>query len=896
MNVIDIEDNVQKIVAGGFDPQNFIMDFAKAYDAPKSLIQQIKKGDQNLSDVQGAVLWRKNLHYKSAPKGQSAAILEELQRSQATSKYKSRFIISTDGEDFYARDLISGNTINCHFNELSEHFTSFLSLAGIFLDDVIEENPIDIKATRRLTTFYDTILHDNPVWRAEDKRHTLNHFITQIIFCLFAEDTGILPDNVFSDTLNTYCANNSDQVKPVLENLFTALANPAGANIRTTLPKYTEKFPHVNGWLFNGRAEVPKFTRGSARYLMDAAALDWKEINPDIFGSMIQAIVNNDQRGELGMHYTSVPNILKVITPLFLTDLKDEVQAKWNSKKGLQEILYRLMHIRVFDPACGSGNFLVISYRELREIEMQVMRRLSEISNYTAGVWSHVELRNFFGIEHADFAAETAKLSLWIAEYQMNKRFEQEFGKSAPSLPLKDANTIHNANALRIDWREVCPPSESMETYIVGNPPFAGFKPRTKSQQDDLDSVFEERLNIPFRKIDYVGCWFLLAADYISSVTLAKYAFVSTNSITQGEQAPIFAAILASTNCQINFGYTSFKWKNNASHNAGVSVIIAGVGRKNSATQKYLFDNKYSRKVKQINSYLIAGPDIGLTKLNDPISERPEMDLGSAAYDGQHLILNEAERSDLLSESPEAEVFICDYFGSQEFIRGTRRYCLWIEDDEVHEAKKIPQINQRLQRVQYFRKNCKRKATRDFSDRTHKFVESRRKGKHDILVIPIVSSERREYLPAGYVPDASIVSNKCFAMYNVPKWCFSLIVSKLHRSWVEVTSGRLKTDISYSNIICWNNFPIPELTDAQKFELNDCAEKILLARDYYFEHTIAELYDPDNMADRFPRLLKEHQKNDDIIETIYSGSAPFLTEAQRLDHLFNRYAKLKNCQ
>lgn len=361
MNVVDIEENVQELVSKGFKPHTFILDFVKAYDAPKALIQQLKGGHQNLSDVEGALLWRRNLHYKIAPKGQVATVISELERSKATSKYKARFVISTDGDEFSAHDRISGNTINCHFDELAAHFASFLPLAGIFIDEAIEENPIDIKATKRLTKFYDSILQDNPDWKTDEMRHTLNHFITQVIFCLFAEDTGIISDNIFTDTVRTYCESDSEQAQPVITAIFTAMAHSVDSEARSSLPNYAKAFPHVNGGLFRGAPQVPRFLKGSVRYLMDAGALDWKEINPDIFGSMIQAIVHQDQRGELGMHYTSVSNILKLLKPMFLNDLQEQVQASWNSKKSLQAVLQRLMKIRVFDPACGSGNFLVIA-------------------------------------------------------------------------------------------------------------------------------------------------------------------------------------------------------------------------------------------------------------------------------------------------------------------------------------------------------------------------------------------------------------------------------------------------------------------------------------------------------------------------------------------------------
>ena len=892
MNVVDIEENVQELVSKGFKPDTFILDFVKAYDAPKALIQQLKGGHQNLSDVPGAILWRRNLHYKLASKGQVAAVIAELERSQATSKYKARFVISTDGDEFSARDLVSGNTINCHFDELAVHFASFLSLAGIFIDEAIEENPIDIKATKRLTKFYDSILQDNPAWKADEMRHTLNHFITQVIFCLFAEDTGIIADNIFTDTIRTYCESDSEQAQPVITAIFTAMAHPEGANERLSLPAYAKKFPHVNGGLFRGSPQVPRFLRGSVRYLMDAGALDWKEINPDIFGSMIQAIVHQDQRGELGMHYTSVSNILKLLKPLFLNDLQEQVQSNWNSKKGLQNVLQRLMKIRVFDPACGSGNFLVIAYRELRNIEIQVIRRLAEISDFSAGVWSHVELKNFFGIEYIDFAAETAKLSLWIAEYQMNKRYEDQFGKLPPSLPLKDTNNIHHGNALRIAWERVCPHSDDpeVETYIVGNPPYLGSSEQTDEQKDDMDIVFKG-FGTNYRSLDYVSCWFKVGKEYLfSSSTHTSFAFVATNSIAQGIHPPLLSKVLNNEKCEIIFAHTSFKWKNNASQNAGVTVVIIGVG-KAKKLPKYLFENNLILKTGYINSYLLPFKEIHLKKSPSPISKLPSMDYGSKAVDGGNLIFTASEAEAAISEDPRLESYIYPYCGAQDYINGTKRFCLWIYDKELSEAKIIPFIAQRLQKVADFRNESKKLQTRELANSPHSFGEARRYGKKNILIIPSVSSERRNYLPTGYVPDGAVISNSSFAMYDVPKWCFSIISSSIHLKWIKTVCGQLETRIRYSNTLGWNTFPVPELSEDNKAALTRCAENILLARDNYFEHTIEDLYDPKNMEKKFPELWEAHQRNDAVLETIYIGK-PFENDTERLEHLFARYVEM----
>jgi hypothetical protein len=892
MNVVDIEENVQQLVSKGFNPKSFILDFVKAYDAPKALIQQLKGGHQNLSDVDSAVLWRRNLHYKLAAKGQVSAVISELEKSLATTKYKVRLIISTDGEDFAARDLISGNTINCKFDELNAHFASFLPLAGIFIDEAIEENPIDIKATKRLTKFYDNICQDNPTWKTDELRHTLNHFITQVIFCLFAEDTGIISDNIFTDTIRTYCESDSEQAQPVITAIFTAMAYPEGSEARSSLPAYAQKFPHVNGGLFRGDPQVPRFLRGSVRYLMDAGALDWKEINPDIFGSMIQAIVHQDQRSELGMHYTSVSNILKLLKPLFLNDLQEQLQANWNSKKGLQAVLQRLMKIRVFDPACGSGNFLVIAYRELRNIEIQVIRRLAEISDFSAGIWSHVELNNFFGIEYIDFAAETAKLSLWIAEYQMNKRYEDEFGKLPPSLPLKDTNTIRHGNALRIAWESVCPHSADPEvkTYIVGNPPYLGSMMQTDEQKSDKDKLFSPFTN-NYKDLDYVAGWFFKAAKIIEISENYKAAFVTTNSICQGEQVLMLWSLIYGCNCEIIFAHKSFSWWNVAAQNAAVTVAIIGISSRKTSSKKYLFEKNMSRNVDIIGPYLIPGNEIIVSKRSGALSKLQKMDYGCKATDNGNLIISREEKNTILEKSPQAVQFLREYIGSREFAQGTSRYCFWIEDERLDEAKKISEIASRIENVRIFRKNSKGKQANGAARTPHKFVFAPHKNTANII-IPRVGSERRPYITAGFVDgQKTIISDAAAVVYAAHHYTFSIISSKLHYSWVAAVCGRLKTDIRYSNTVGWNTFPVPSLTESENAALTKCAEDILLARDYYFEHTISEMYDPDHMSKKFLKLWEAHQRNDEVLETIYNGK-PFENDTERLEHLFARYVEM----
>jgi hypothetical protein len=887
MNVIEIEESIDAIVAQGFQNNDFIFDFFAAYGAPKSLIKQLKGGQQDVFG-QAQVLWKRSVHFQRAGEGQVGSILNALAVHKDTGRQKVRYIISTDGHDFGARDMKSGETLNCLFDELGVHFGFFLPLAGIERYKIADENPVDIKATGRLAKFYDSILQDNPTWKGDEKRHALNHFMAQVVFCLFAEDTGIMPPGLFSETIATYCETDSTQAEKVLTDVFCAMSLAEAA--RGDCPSYARKFPHVNGGLFKGEPEVPRFTKGSVRYLIDAAQLNWKEINPDIFGSMIQSIVNVDQRGELGMHYTSVPNILKVLDPLFLDDLRGQVNANWNNKKGLHGILRRLSKTRVFDPACGSGNFLVIAYRELRAIEIKVINRLAEIDGYAPPLWSHVELPNFYGIEYADFAAETAKLSLWIAEYQMNSRYEDAFGKRTPALPLKETGNIVCGNALRVAWESVCPHSDDpeVETYIVGNPPYLGKGKLTDEQKEDMEIVFGPE-KIKFGYIDLVGAWFLKGANYCNS-TSARLALVATNSVGQGRQAPLLWECVLKRAVEIFFAHTSFKWSNNATRKASVYCVIVGL-RPRSSQPKYLFSAGVRRQVTNITAYFTEGKTIYVKPRSKPLSKQlAEMNLGNKANDDGNLILSPDERLDLIKDYPSAERLIRKYLGSKELNNNLERYCLWIKDEDLSEALSISFIKYRIEACRKFRLSSTDDGNRSLAARPHQMREMQ-EAKFKTVFVSIMTSQRREYLACGTQPANVIFSGQAFALYDAPTWSLSLLCSKMHFDWVAAICGQLKEDYRYSNDLGWNTFPVPELSDEDKEALTKTAEGILLARDTYFDKTIAELYDPDHMQKDFPELWEAHQRNDKALETIYNGR-PFKNDTERLEHLFARYSAM----
>ncbi|HQT39783.1 MAG TPA: lactate dehydrogenase, partial [Acidocella sp.] len=680
--------------------------------------------------------------------------------------------------------------------------------------------------------------------------------------------------------------------------------------VAAQLRPWADQFPYVNGGLFAGSTEVPKFTRMARTYLTHAGNLNWCEINPDIFGSMIQAVADDEERGALGMHYTSVPNILKVLNPLFLDELRAQLNEAGDNKIKLLNLRKRIARIRVFDPACGSGNFLVIAYKQMREIEAEINRRREETH-----LASTIPLTNFRGIELRDFPAEIARLALIIAEFQCDVLYRGQKDALAEFLPLDAQNWIVCGNALRLDWLSICPPTgtgvkvvaddlfgapleqseiefenEGGETYICGNPPYVGSAKQTEAQKNDVNHVFG-RFTKTWRSLDLVACWFKLASAYFEN-TDGACAFVSTNSICQGEQVPILWPLIYQSGMDINFAHTSFKWTNLAAHNAGVTVIIVGVSRKQNS-RKLLFQASSSgavdvREVENINAYLIAGRRIIVDAMSKAIDGRGYMIRGNMPTDGGYFLLSEDEKEYLLSNDEQASKFVKKFVGAQELINGISRYCIWIDDGEVEEAKSIPSIAKRIEGVRNMRLESKAESTRKYAVHPHKFRQIQGICQRDCIVVPRVSSENRDILPIDFFDSNSIIGDRNFAICDAPLWNLALIASRLHWVWIGTVCVRLEMRFSYSNTLGWNTFPVPILTEQNKADLTACAENILLAREAHFPATIADLYDPDTMPDN---LRHAHERNDEVLERIYIGRR-FRNDTERLEKLFELYTKM----
>lgn len=910
MNAVEIEQAISQLAEQDFDAEAFPYAFLEAFGNKETTIKRLRSGVTNASDIEGAVLQRNNIHIAISDIDAVSSTLDKLRNSPATKKGKAKYILATDGIEFQAEDLTNGETVACEYKDFPNHFGFFLPLAGITTVKQVRDSSFDIRATSRLNRLYIELLKDNPEWGKAERRHDMNHFMARLIFCFFAEDTDIFNGKgLFTQTIEQMSERDSSNTHLVISEIFRAMNTNYEDRELVKIPRWANSFPYVNGGLFSGSTDSPKFSKIARSYLVHIGNLDWQKINPDIFGSMIQAVTDDDERGELGMHYTSVPNILKVLNPLFLDELREKLEEAGENPRTLLNLRKRISKIRVFDPACGSGNFLVIAYKQLREIENEINIRRGE-----KGRRSEIPITNFRGIELRDFAAEIARLALIIAEYQCDVFFLGQKEALAEFLPLNSSNWIIQGNALRLDWQSICPPAgtdvklqaddlletrveqseidfknEGGETYICGNPPYIGSTWQSDKQKQDLESVLKKYTK-KWKSMDYVSGWFIKAAEY-GKENLTSTAFVSTNSICQGQQVPILWPVIFQLQHEIFFAYTSFEWSNLASHNAGVTVAIIGISNR-KYLKKYLFTlqkdgEQIVKEAENISPYLISGETTIVDGTSKPIWHSHEMKFGNKPVDGGNLLLTTSEVDELLDTDPRALKFIKRIYGGSEFVNNTPRYCLWIDDEDISEAKSIIEISKRIQNVRSLRLKSSDLGAKKMADRAHQFREMN-SGQHWTLVVPRTTTQNRDYLPVGLLNNDCVVTSEAFAMFDAPKWCLSILSSKLHISWVGAVCGRLRNGYRYSNTLGWNTFPLPTLTEKNKYDLNQCAQDILLAREACFPATVKELYEPEKMPEN---LRRAHEKNDEVLERIYIGRR-FKNDTERLEKLFDLYTKM----
>ncbi len=915
MNAVEIEEALSTLAEKPFDAAEFPFQFLEAFGNRETTLKRLRKGDSNASDLPNGVLQRNNIHIAVSPPGQVSETLKALRESPKTAQGKAKFILATDGQLLEAEETASGEILACEFKKFPDHFGFLLPLAGISTIKEIKDNPIDIKATARLNKLYVELLSKNPDWAKAARRPDMNHFMARLVFCYFAEDTDIFQgESLFTSTLERMTESDGSNVAQVLEIIFKAMNLQGEDRAAAKLPRWAEVFPYVNGGLFGGSTDVPTFSKIARSFLLRAGNLNWKEINPDIFGSMIQAVTDEDERGDLGMHYTSVPNILKVLNPLLLDDLRAQLEAADDNKIKLLNLRKRMARIRVFDPACGSGNFLVIAYKQMRAIEFEINQRRGEPDLRT-----EIPLTNFRGIELRDFPAEIARLALIIAEFQCDVLYRGQKEALADVLPLDSSNWITCDNALHLDWlrlmdvdqagvklvgddlfnsptdqAEIGFEHKDAEFYICGNPPYKGRNKQSESEKRDTADVFASYPG-SYASLDYVANWVIKAAQFCR-VTGGSAGLVTTNSICQGEQVALLWPLVFDEGMAITFAHTSFTWSNLASNKAGVTVIVVGLAPRGSK-QPVLYSDTEARQVDVIGPYLVPNSTVIVSARNEPLADIAMMYLGNMPKDGGHLIFTKDEGRRLIADEAVDPALVREYYGSEELIHSKPRACLWIEDEQLPEAETNRAIAERLQSVREARLHEKTApSTRPHANTPHRFVQMSAKNGERAIVVPAISSENRPYLPVGHLLSGPIISSKCYAIYDEELWNFSLVASRMHIVWIGTVCSRMRMDFSYGNKLGWNTFPVPPLTEQNRADLTRCAEEILLIREGHFPNTIADLYDPERNKKPNPNFMpgdlrRAHERNDEVLERIYIGRR-FRNDTERLEKLFDLYTKM----
>ncbi|WP_447951160.1 class I SAM-dependent DNA methyltransferase [Chryseobacterium koreense] len=873
------------------EAKSFLTEFFNVFGINRRKFATFEHRVKKLNDKDGYIdlLWKANILVEMKSRGQD---LEKAYR-QAKDYTQNlpqnelpKLILICDFENFHLYDLETAETHRFQLKDLVQNVQVFGFLLGYQKRTYKEQDPVNIRAAELMGKLHDSL---------EDSGYTghpLEVYLVRLLFCLFAEDTSIFNKQQFQDYIEQRTSEDGSDLAAKLTELFYVLNTPEDKRLKN-LDEQLSEFPYVNGKLFEEMLPPAAFNSKMRKSLLDCCMLDWSKISPAIFGSMFQSVMNPQERRNLGAHYTSEQNILKLIKPLFLDDLYAEFHSVKNSRLKLSDFHQRLGKMKFLDPACGCGNFLVITYRELRLLELEVLRSLYKKGDLVQGVLDLREIiflnvNMMYGIEYEEFPARIAEVAMWLIDHQMNQVIGLEFGQNIPLIPLKKSATIVHGNALTTDWESVVPKSDL--DYILGNPPFIGSKIMNALQRAE---VVKEYGNIPGSGVlDYVTAWYAKAAKYIQD-TAVEVAFVSTNSIVQGEQTAImWSELLAKYHIKINFAHRTFKWSNEARGNAAVYCVIIGFSVKDRKEKK-IFEYEdikgepHEIKAKNINPYLVDAPDILIGKRTKPLCDVPLIKFGNQPIDGGFLLLSESEKNEAVLEEAFISQFIRRYVGSLELINNIPRYCLWLKNAEPSIIRQSKFINNRLSEVRKFREASSRKETQALAGNPASFAFISH-NETEFIIIPSVSSERRKYIPIDFMPSDVIASNLCLIISNANLFHFGILTSAMHMAWVRNICGRLKSDYRYSNSIVYNNFPWPENpSEKHKTTIGKFAQEVLDARAQFPESSLADLYDPLTMPSV---LLKAHQNLDKAVDAAYTAKT-FTTETDRMEFLFALYEK-----
>lgn len=893
---------LEGLIANAPSAKAFPLSFLKAFGFANATLKRLEQNDRsrNIALLPGDIGLAKQIFIRTVQNEDPGSVLQTLVKDPSLVSAKIRFFLVTDFKRLAAYDKRVDDSLEIDFADLVANYDFFLPLTGNFEKPLAySAHPADTKACEKMGKLYDIIRVLNA--DSGDAIHSLNIFLTRLLFCFFAEDTGIFPvKGQMTDALQSMTSADGSDIPTFFTRLFEVLDLPMTDPHRNLYPAALQKFPYVNGGLFSEHCPVPCMNARARNLLIECGRLVWSDISPVIFGSMFQAVMDPELRHERGAHYTSEKNIFKVIRPLFLDALDAELQsileAKTNKKKRLLEFQAKLASVKCLDPACGCGNFLVIAYRELKTLELKAVEALLELggqrdrsvlADWTED-YSKVSINQFYGIELEPFPVEVARVSMWLMEHVMNQKFGLLLGQVIPSIPLKHTAHIVCGNALMLDWESVVPAKDL--TYVFGNPPFVGAKMMDKTQKDDATKIFG-KIKIA-NSLDYVVAWFFKTSKLCQSYPI-RASFVATNSITQGEQVmPIWSTLMNDFNIKIDFAYQTFTWKNEAPNSAKVHCVIIGFSHESMSTKKIIFAADHIKFASNINPFLVDAPNILIGKRSTPICSVPTIDYGSMPNDGGNFLLTTEEKESLLQQDPSLEKWIRRFKGATEFINGKDRWCLWLKDATANDIEKSPELKRRVDSVKKLRLASSASATREKAKVANEFFYCSHPKDGHYLLIPRTSSERREYIPIGFEGTDTISSDANCIVVGASLFHFGMLTSRMHMTWMRTVCGRLESRYRYSGSVVYNTFAWPTVTPAQKEIIENLAGNVLMVREYYPEMTLADLYDPDKMPDD---LRKAHAELDAAVDKLYRKK-PFADDEERLSHLFKRYEKLVSGQ
>lgn len=878
------------------EAKDFLVSFLNIFDITRRRVATFEHRVKKLDEGDGYIdlLWKGRLlvEMKSRGKDLSKAYTQAKDYCHGLKDHElPKLIMICDFHQFHVYDE-QGNCTQFTLPELVNYLPAFDVLTGREQRTITEQDPVNLAAAELMGRLHDKLK------AIGYEGHSLELYLVRLLFILFADDTGIFDRDGFHAYLLTNTREDGADLALHLHQLFEVLNREHSQRLKN-IDEDLNRFPYLNGKLFEEQLPLASFDSDMRTMLLDACKLDWGKISPAIFGSLFQSVMDPKARRNLGAHYTSEKNILKVIEPLFMDELRENFEKSRRQKNDLRKLHKHISELRFLDPACGCGNFLIIAYRELRLLEMDIVDALLEGQTVTdISQYFLLDVDQFYGIEYEEFPAQIAQVAMWLMDHQMNVLASKRFGDYYVRLPLRKSATIVQGNALRIDWQSIIKtyPWEKEEprfNYIMGNPPFIGYAWQNPQQKNDIESVFDRVKGAGV--LDYVAAWYFIAADYMNTYSNENIsiitAFVSTNSITQGEQVNILWKLLKERfQIKIKFAHRTFKWNNDAKGIAAVHVVIIGFSNFEIDLKKLYFYRNINgdpelNYAKNINFYLVEAKDVFVEKRTKPICNIPEINRGSDPIDDGNLLLNQVERDELIKNNPGIEKWIRPFLMGREFLNNIPRYCLWLKNADPNEWRKISAIYERVQNVKSFRLSSNRPQTLKAAKFPFLFGEERHP-ETDYLAIPKVSSENRYYIPIGYLKSDVICGDKLFNLPNAKIYHFGILMSKMHNTWMRYTCGRLKSDYSYSNTIVYNNFPWPlSPTDKQKQAVEAAAQGVLDARAQFPEASLADLYDPNTMP---PVLVKAHQALDKAVDLCYRPQ-PFANETKRIEYLFELY-------